>query len=346
MNRPVLGSRNRCSADAGVGAGAEYTRRFVAQARAAGWECGAAQPMGEGAGELHAGGGKLDWNDLAQRDRLGADRIELYHWGGDVLIAATAADQAHLIWSREGWASFPSDFETRTWCARLPTASSARSTVSAGKQPTRAATICVDFPSDRPRHQGHVLRQQPVGGCRVQEAADQLGAGRHLSRQHAAARSHHAGASWPAFARSRRSSSPAARPSTAPHLLRSRAPRHELDRAAGHRFRRQALVTLAFWFGALFAEQIRDAAAVPRRHRHRAERSREREPGDVRGSFCTMLLVEWEFTDCEAAEIMGWSSERVADIRKVYVDHARVVVAVGERIAAKQIVNQSVGGSS
>jgi hypothetical protein len=199
MNRPVLGSRNRCSADAGVGAGAEYTRRFVAQARAAGWECGAAQPMGEGAGELHAGGGKLDWNDLAQRDRLGADRLELYRWGGDVLIAATAADQAHLIWSREGWASFPSDFETRTWCARLPTASSARSTISAGKQPTRAATICVDFPSDRPRHQGHVLRQQPVGGCRVQEAADQLGAGRHLGRQHAAARSHHAGASWPAF---------------------------------------------------------------------------------------------------------------------------------------------------
>ena len=40
-----------------------------------------------------------------------------------------------------------------------------------------------------------------------------------------------------------------------------------------------------------------------RKHRH-----------DVRGTFCTMLLTEWDLTDEEAADIMGWSPERVAQI--------------------------------
>jgi integrase len=61
---------------------------------------------------------------------------------------------------------------------------------------------------------------------------------------------------------------------------------------------------------------------------------------DVRGTFCTMLLTEWELTDREAAEVMAWSPERVARIRSTYVDHARVVVALGERIAAKQFAKQ------
>jgi hypothetical protein len=32
---------------------------------------------------------------------------------------------------------------------------------------------------------------------------------------------------------------------------------------------------------------------------------------------------------------MGWSPERVAHIRRVYVDHARVVVEIGRRIAER-----------
>jgi integrase len=64
---------------------------------------------------------------------------------------------------------------------------------------------------------------------------------------------------------------------------------------------------------------------------------------DVRGTFCTMLLVEWELTDEEAAEIMAWSPARVARIRKVYVDQARTVVALGARIAAKQFAKQTSG---
>jgi hypothetical protein len=33
---------------------------------------------------------------------------------------------------------------------------------------------------------------------------------------------------------------------------------------------------------------------------------------------------------------MAWSKERVSRIRRAYVDDAPVVVAIGERIAAKQ----------
>lgn len=62
---------------------------------------------------------------------------------------------------------------------------------------------------------------------------------------------------------------------------------------------------------------------------------------DVRGTFCTYLLVECELTDAQAAEIMAWSPERVGNIRKVYVDQSRVVVALGERISAKQRAKQS-----
>ncbi|MBY9062795.1 tyrosine-type recombinase/integrase [Sphingomonas yunnanensis] len=64
---------------------------------------------------------------------------------------------------------------------------------------------------------------------------------------------------------------------------------------------------------------------------------REKHLHDVRGTFCTMLLTTWGLTDQEAAEIMGWSPERVASIRRVYVDHARVVVELGRRIAERQL---------
>lgn len=32
---------------------------------------------------------------------------------------------------------------------------------------------------------------------------------------------------------------------------------------------------------------------------------------------------------------MGWSPRRVANIRRVYVDHARVVIELGRRIAER-----------
>jgi integrase len=60
---------------------------------------------------------------------------------------------------------------------------------------------------------------------------------------------------------------------------------------------------------------------------------------DVRGTFCTKLLTEGGLSDVETAGIMGWSPERVATIRRIYVDQAKVVVALGERLR-----NISVGG--
>ena len=55
---------------------------------------------------------------------------------------------------------------------------------------------------------------------------------------------------------------------------------------------------------------------------------------DVRGTFCTKLLVEGGLSDVEAAGVMGWSPDRVAGIRRVYVDQSKVVVALGERLKA------------
>jgi integrase len=95
-------------------------------------------------------------------------------------------------------------------------------------------------------------------------------------------------------------------------------------------------------FGVSFSRIKGEAGIV-----HRDEEGKEtpKHLHDVRGTFCTMLLTEWELTDDEAAEIMGWSPTRVARIRRVYVDHKAVVVALGHRIAAKQIAKQSGGGS-
>ena len=72
-----------------------------------------------------------------------------------------------------------------------------------------------------------------------------------------------------------------------------------------------------------------------------ATTTRKKHLHDVRGTFCTMLLTQCDLTDREAADIMGWSPERVGNIRRVYVDQHQVVVALGKRIAAKQIAKQS-----
>lgn len=80
--------------------------------------------------------------------------------------------------------------------------------------------------------------------------------------------------------------------------------------------------------------RIRDAAGIV--HLEEDGRARLKHLHDVRGTFCTMLLAECGLTDAEAAPIMGWSEARIGQIRRVYVDDARVVVAIGERIAARQ----------
>ena len=52
---------------------------------------------------------------------------------------------------------------------------------------------------------------------------------------------------------------------------------------------------------------------------------------DIRGTFCTKLILAG-LSDQDAAEIMAWSPEQVAGIRRCYVDQRHVVVAIGERL--------------
>lgn len=53
---------------------------------------------------------------------------------------------------------------------------------------------------------------------------------------------------------------------------------------------------------------------------------------DLRGTFATRCMLAG-LNDREIAEILGWSPTDVAAIRMKYVDQARVVIAIGERIA-------------
>lgn len=54
---------------------------------------------------------------------------------------------------------------------------------------------------------------------------------------------------------------------------------------------------------------------------------------DLRGTFATRLMIAG-LTDQEIADILGWSTKFVAAIRQKYVSQSRVVIAIGERIAA------------
>lgn len=72
---------------------------------------------------------------------------------------------------------------------------------------------------------------------------------------------------------------------------------------------------------------------------------RQKHLHDMRGTYATRLILAG-LTDKEAAETLGWSPERVGNIRKVYVDQHRVIVAIADRIDAMECqptVNQRGG---
>lgn len=54
---------------------------------------------------------------------------------------------------------------------------------------------------------------------------------------------------------------------------------------------------------------------------------------DLRGSFVT-FLAEKDLTDEQIARIVGWTAQKIAEIRARYVDEARVVVSLVERLSA------------
>lgn len=54
---------------------------------------------------------------------------------------------------------------------------------------------------------------------------------------------------------------------------------------------------------------------------------------DIRGTFCTMLIMKG-LTDDQTAMIMGWKAKRVSEIRARYVDEERVIVNLADRLSA------------
>lgn len=84
-------------------------------------------------------------------------------------------------------------------------------------------------------------------------------------------------------------------------------------------------------FGGSF-NRIRDQAKIEYTDEETGER-KGKHLHDVRGTFCTKLLTQTDLTDREVADIMGWAPDRVASIKRVYVDQTKVVRALGERIS-------------
>jgi len=54
---------------------------------------------------------------------------------------------------------------------------------------------------------------------------------------------------------------------------------------------------------------------------------------DLRGTYATWLAIKG-LTDEQIARIIGWTAKRVSEIRARYVDEARVVVSLVERLSA------------
>jgi len=97
----------------GDNAGRSYTRKHVEKARAAGWECVAAQIPQNGKN-------KLDWNDAHQREALTEKDIEEYRYHGDLLLARTPSEKALLIYKHEGdQTEFYFNFGNRLFWFRL-----------------------------------------------------------------------------------------------------------------------------------------------------------------------------------------------------------------------------------
>ncbi|MGB6113522.1 MAG: toprim domain-containing protein [Comamonas sp.] len=99
----------------GDAAGRAYTKKWIEQARAAGWNCQAAQIPQQGKGK-----GKLDWNDMHQRGRLERDDIKEYRYHGDLLTAKTPTDKALLMYKHDdGKTEFDFEFNRRLYWFKL-----------------------------------------------------------------------------------------------------------------------------------------------------------------------------------------------------------------------------------
>jgi integrase len=121
------------------------------------------------------------------------------------------------------------------------------------------------------------------------------------------------------------------------HATMPRLPElNELLEELRTRPRREGVTTLLVnsrgqpWTGDGYGGQfnrVRDAANIVHTDEETGE-TRRKHLHDVRGTFATRLILAG-LTDEEAGNVMGWSPDRIATIRRIYVDQARVVVAIG-----------------
>ncbi len=84
-------------------------------------------------------------------------------------------------------------------------------------------------------------------------------------------------------------------------------------------------------FGGSF-NRIRDKAEIVFVDTDSGER-KSKHLHDLRGTFCTKLLTEAGLSDEEAASVMGWSVNKVASVRRVYVDQSALIASIGARMA-------------
>lgn len=85
-------------------------------------------------------------------------------------------------------------------------------------------------------------------------------------------------------------------------------------------------------FGTSF-NRVRDHAGIAYVDPDTGER-RMKHLHDVRGTFCTKL-IRAGLENHVAAEVMGWSPDQVAGIRRSYVDQGQVVLAIAGRLRGK-----------
>ncbi|GAA0587411.1 toprim domain-containing protein [Halomonas salifodinae] len=90
-------------------AGQRATTKWVERARAAGWECKAAQ--------IH--GGKHDWNDAHQRGELTEQHLATYRHHGALLLAPTAMAKALIMYRRSERREFWFEFKRQLWWWKL-----------------------------------------------------------------------------------------------------------------------------------------------------------------------------------------------------------------------------------
>ncbi len=95
-------------------AGQKGILKGIHQARKAGWTCEAAQIP-------QITKGKLDWNDLHQRERLTEADLADYRYHGALLIAASALDKAQLIYLKHRQRTFIFDYERRLYSFKIDT---------------------------------------------------------------------------------------------------------------------------------------------------------------------------------------------------------------------------------